>query len=411
MGGATAEYIDAFGSYSWGYWSCDSHDCHYYFGYVRDSTPSDMNWSGVMVGRSTLWGSGSDPIGAVFHAYLYDGSGGPVDLFPGEAGQTTAACINNRGEIAGFILGQGSYRRSWDGTLTMLAPVMGHSVSPSRINGEGVIIGSHYPSRAFASPGGAVTVDLPDLGSFETVSALDLNDSAWIVGMCGQFNDPETYAILWEPGSGGEWTAWDLVEQLDTPGVLLESAIAIDNAGHIIARGHLDGTDDFSSRTYFLVPDAPLAGWCAPDIGQHPSDTTVGGTTASFGIVVVNAGDVLSYQWRLNGLPIDTASNPSAATATLELVGLTAADSGGMYDCVVTSACGETLSNPAVLTVDPACAADLAEPFGVLNIFDIQAFIGLYNAQDAAADLAAPFGTLNIFDLQAYIGLYNQGCP
>ncbi len=59
----------------------------------------------------------------------------------------------------------------------------------------------------------------------------------------------------------------------------------------------------------------------------------------------------------------------------------------------------------------PCSAADLAAPFGTLNIFDIQAYIGLYNAQSPAADLAAPFGTLNIFDIQAYIGLYNQGCP
>ncbi len=58
-----------------------------------------------------------------------------------------------------------------------------------------------------------------------------------------------------------------------------------------------------------------------------------------------------------------------------------------------------------------ACPADLAEPFGSLNIFDIQAFIGLYNAQDPSADLAAPFGQFNIFDLQAFINLYNQGCP
>ncbi len=57
------------------------------------------------------------------------------------------------------------------------------------------------------------------------------------------------------------------------------------------------------------------------------------------------------------------------------------------------------------------CEADLAAPFGTLNIFDIQAFIGLYNAQDPAADLAAPFGSFNIFDLQAYINLYNAGCP
>ena len=60
---------------------------------------------------------------------------------------------------------------------------------------------------------------------------------------------------------------------------------------------------------------------------------------------------------------------------------------------------------------DVSCPADLAAPFGVLNIFDIQTYIGLYNTQDAAADLAAPFGVFNIFDIQTYIGLYNQGCP
>jgi hypothetical protein len=65
---------------------------------------------------------------------------------------------------------------------------------------------------------------------------------------------------------------------------------------------------------------------------------------------------------------------------------------------------------PAAIEV-VSCPADLAAPFGVLNIFDIQVFIQLYNAQDPAADLAAPFGAFNIFDIQSYIGLYNQGCP
>ncbi|RMH24172.1 MAG: hypothetical protein D6692_13880 [Planctomycetota bacterium] len=59
----------------------------------------------------------------------------------------------------------------------------------------------------------------------------------------------------------------------------------------------------------------------------------------------------------------------------------------------------------------PVCPADLAPPVGVLNIFDIQAYIALYNAQDPAADLAAPFGVWNIFDIQAYIASYNAGCP
>lgn len=57
------------------------------------------------------------------------------------------------------------------------------------------------------------------------------------------------------------------------------------------------------------------------------------------------------------------------------------------------------------------CPADLAPPFGVLNFFDLAAYIALYNAMDPAADLAPPFGVWNFFDLAAYIALYNAGCP
>lgn len=63
------------------------------------------------------------------------------------------------------------------------------------------------------------------------------------------------------------------------------------------------------------------------------------------------------------------------------------------------------------LALDLPCPADLAAPFGLLNVFDIQAYVGLYNTMDPTADLAAPFGSFNIFDLQAYINLYNAGCP
>ncbi len=57
------------------------------------------------------------------------------------------------------------------------------------------------------------------------------------------------------------------------------------------------------------------------------------------------------------------------------------------------------------------CPADLAAPFGVLNFFDIAAYIALFNAGDPRADLAAPFGVINFFDLSTYIGRFNAGCP
>lgn len=62
----------------------------------------------------------------------------------------------------------------------------------------------------------------------------------------------------------------------------------------------------------------------------------------------------------------------------------------------------------------PPCPADLnppGNPDGVLNFFDVAAFLSLYNAQDPAADFAAPFGSFNFFDIAAFIAAYNAGCP
>ena len=65
----------------------------------------------------------------------------------------------------------------------------------------------------------------------------------------------------------------------------------------------------------------------------------------------------------------------------------------------------------ATPVTDTPCPADLAEPFGELNFFDLAAYLSLYNAGDAGADLAEPFGELNFFDLAAYLAAYNAGCP
>lgn len=60
----------------------------------------------------------------------------------------------------------------------------------------------------------------------------------------------------------------------------------------------------------------------------------------------------------------------------------------------------------------PGCSpADLAEPYGTLNFFDVTGFLAAFNTQDPAADLAAPFGTLNFFDVTAFLGVFNAGCP
>lgn len=65
---------------------------------------------------------------------------------------------------------------------------------------------------------------------------------------------------------------------------------------------------------------------------------------------------------------------------------------------------------PDMGAVEVRCAADFAPPFGVLNFFDVAAYLGLFNAQDPATDLAAPFGVWDFFDLAAFLAAFNAGC-
>lgn len=73
---------------------------------------------------------------------------------------------------------------------------------------------------------------------------------------------------------------------------------------------------------------------------------------------------------------------------------------------------GDSVTGSAVVpTASAPCVADFAEPFGVLNFFDVSTYISDYNGGKLSADLAEPFGTLNFFDVSAFISLYNAGCP
>lgn len=83
-----------------------------------------------------------------------------------------------------------------------------------------------------------------------------------------------------------------------------------------------------------------------------------------------------------------------------------AVGSGGGKAAVVDNAVVQLTS-----TVGTECPADLAEPFGTLNFFDLLAYISAFNAGDPSADIAAPSGNLNFFDLLEYISRFNTGCP
>lgn len=55
--------------------------------------------------------------------------------------------------------------------------------------------------------------------------------------------------------------------------------------------------------------------------------------------------------------------------------------------------------------------ADIAEPFGVLDLGDIGAFVTGFNAQDPIADIAPPTGIFDLQDLSAFVTAFLGGCP
>jgi len=61
--------------------------------------------------------------------------------------------------------------------------------------------------------------------------------------------------------------------------------------------------------------------------------------------------------------------------------------------------------------VSPPCPADVAEPFSVLDLLDVNAFVGAFVAQDPLADLAEPYGTFDLFDVSLFSSSFVAGCP
>lgn len=82
-------------------------------------------------------------------------------------------------------------------------------------------------------------------------------------------------------------------------------------------------------------------------IAQQPASQTIC-VTQPASLSVNATGTGLTYQWRKGGAPIS-----GATTSSLNIPAASLADTG-IYDVVITAACGSLISSPATLTVNPA---------------------------------------------------------
>ncbi|MBZ0173481.1 MAG: hypothetical protein K8E66_13945, partial [Phycisphaerales bacterium] len=71
-----------------------------------------------------------------------------------------------------------------------------------------------------------------------------------------------------------------------------------------------------------------------------------------------------------------------------------------------------TLTIHAIASIGAGCnAADLAEPFGLLDLADITAFVAAFVNNEPPADLAPPAGTFDLADITAFVSAFTAGCP
>ncbi len=61
--------------------------------------------------------------------------------------------------------------------------------------------------------------------------------------------------------------------------------------------------------------------------------------------------------------------------------------------------------------LEPTCAADYAEPAGVLDSSDVLSFLVAFQERRQGADVSMPYGSWDIFDVFIFLEAFGAGCP
>lgn len=120
--------------------------------------------------------------------------------------------------------------------------------------------------------------------------------------------------------------------------------------------------------------------------------------------------DLIVFQVDQDGALLST-TNLDSGSATDSRAAITSAPGGvlyalGMYQPEIVNRRDFSLFK---LSTAPNCPADLTSD-GVLNFFDVQAFLTAFASGDPVADFAAD-GTHNFFDVLAFLEAFDAGCP
>lgn len=144
-------------------------------------------------------------------------------------------------------------------------------------------------------------------------------------------------------------------------------------------------------------------GWISVGIGSGPYANTTG---SDFGVNIDPVtGELSGYAWgeNIGWVNFDAGSiasppNPARIVES-RFRGYAWGENIGWIN----------LDDEIVFVGLEICTADLTGD-GVLNFFDVSAFLAAYNAMDPSADFTGD-GAFNFFDVSAFLNAFANGCP
>jgi hypothetical protein len=172
------------------------------------------------------------------------------------------------------------------------------------------------------------------------------------------------------------------------------------------------GTGDEESRDVSIFPfDLTVSDNTAPPTiitqPQAVNQVRVGqDVEIALEAVPATPGSFVSYRWYKDGTPIFGDGRVSGTNFPDLLIRDVTLTDEGVYECVVTQACGSVTSAPALLAV--TCPAD-TNGDGQVSPSDFSAWVQAYNSQSAECDQNND-GDCSPADFSAWVQNFNAGC-
>lgn len=114
-----------------------------------------------------------------------------------------------------------------------------------------------------------------------------------------------------------------------------------------------------------------------------------------------------TFQWYFNGAPLADGPTISGSQSDTLTIGPATLAHEGNYWCIVTDACGSTVTG-TIAFIDVLCRADF-DGDGTVGVPDIFAFLSAWFAMSPAADFNMD-GTVDVPDIFAFLSAWFAGC-